>query len=105
MRNILFALVLVLWFAGSGLAGTVQVTCATSTTSIVASAGSRALVAFQSTDTTNPVWICHSATCTTTTGWELRPGTANAFNSLTLRNAEARGAFSCIATGSGVFLQ
>src|SRR3990172_6161348 len=41
------------------------------------------VLAFQNTDTSNPVWVCEAVTCTTATGFKLAPASTNGINSVT----------------------
>lgn len=100
MTKLLWALVLA--FCLSGVASASQTTCATSSTSIDTADSSRILAAFQSEDTTNPVWICPKTACTVTTGWKLPAGTSNGLSWVAYEGREAKTDWSCISTGGNV---
>ena len=104
MKKLILAILLIFGMASGSYAAVTQVSCLVTTTTIDARDAFRVLAAMQSEDTTNPVWICPAATCTVTTGWQLAPGTANSFNSVSWDFDQSRSAYSCISTGGTVVI-
>jgi len=85
---------------GAGIGTTSIISCATSTTVIDVRDTRRFSFIIQNKDTTNPVTVCFSTTCATTTGTTLDPGTTNGKNAISNSFAyEWVGPLSCIATG------
>ena len=103
-KRLILALALVFGMGSMAGATVVQVSCLVTTTTIDGYDAFRILAAMQSEDTTNPVWICPATTCTTSTGWQVPPGTTNALNHAVWEGSEARQAYSCISTGGTVVI-